>query len=258
MRGVILAGGRAHRLRPLSLHTNKHLLPVHDRPLLEFPLTTLVTAGVTRVLIVTNADHIGSMHDAIGDGSRFGCQVEYTAQGERLGTGTALMAAQEFVGRRAFAAILGDNIFTEDISAELAGFADEPRCQAKVFVHRVADPGRFGVAIFHQNRIVDVIEKPEAFASNIVTTGLSLFKADVFERLPRLRESSRGEYELTDVLAEYAREGVLGHAFVRSTWMDVGTLDSLAEARAIVQARGIAGADRVAAPMTYSSFLASS
>jgi glucose-1-phosphate thymidylyltransferase len=234
VRGVILAGGRATRLRPLSLGRNKHLLAVHDRPLVCYALRTLVTAGVREILVVTNAEHTGEFRETLGSGSRFGCRLSYAAQDPvRVGTGAALVAADGFAGGGALTVILGDNIFTENVGRHLQAFERSGSgFEAKILVREVPDPDRYGVVVLRGGRIVDVIEKPAAAPGRIVATGLWMFRPCVFDRLLTLKPSARGEYEMTDVLAACARAGTLAHAFVAGPWMDVGTVESFAVANA--------------------------
>ena len=235
MRGVILAGGRGRRLQPLAPVVNKHLLMIHDRPLVCYALRTLVAAGVHDVVLVTNAGHLTAFEQVLGTGCRFGCRITYTAQDERAGTGSALLAAEPMVNGEPFAVILGDNIFTQDVGAELRRFERDGQ-QAKIFVGEVPEPSRFGVAILDGGRIVDIVEKPQTARGHKVATGLWVLRRDVFARARQLRPSARGEYEMTDVLAGYAREACLAHAFVTGRWMDVGTPEAVAEARAYFSA----------------------
>ena len=243
MRGVILAGGRARRLQPLAPQVNKHLLLIHDRPLVCYALRTLVAAGIHDIVLVTNAGHVTAFEQALGTGCRFGCRITYTAQDQRAGTASALLAAEDAVNGEPFAVILGDNIFTQDVGAELRRFERDGQ-RAKIFVHEVPEPNRFGVAVIDGGRIVDIVEKPQVARGHNVATGLWVLRREVFDRARQLRPSARGEYEMTDVLAAYAREARLAHAFVTGRWMDVGTPEAVAEARAY-----FAAASPVAAPV---------
>ena len=231
MRGVILAGGRGRRLRALAREVNKHLLVIHDRPLVCYALRTLVCAGIHDIVLVTNAGHVTAFEQALGSGHRFGCRITYAAQDERAGTGSALLAAEHAVDGEPFAVMLGDNIFTQDVGAELRRFEREGQ-HAKIFVDEVPEPNGFGVAIIDSGRVIDIVEKPQVALGHYVATGLWVLRCDVFDRARQLRPSARGEYEMTDVLAAYAREARLSHAFVTGRWMDVGTPEAVAEARA--------------------------
>jgi glucose-1-phosphate thymidylyltransferase len=231
MRGVILAGGRARRLQPLAPEVNKHLLVIHDRPLVCYALRTLVAAGIYDVVLVTNANHITAFEQALGTGGGFGCRITYIAQDERAGTGSAVLAAEPAVKGEPFTVILGDNIFTQDVGAELRRFEGDGQ-HAKIFVGEAPEPNRFGVAIINGGRIADIVEKPLVARGHNVATGLWVLRREVFDRARQLRPSPRGEYEMTDVLAAYAREARLAHAFVTGRWMDVGTPEAVAEARA--------------------------
>src|SRR5688572_7303495 len=227
MRGVILAGGRARRLQPLAPEVNKHLLVIHDRPLVCYPLRTLVAAGIHDIVLVTNERHLTAFEQALGSGLRFGCRITYTAQDERAGTGSALLAAEHAVNGEPFAVTLGDNIFTQDVGAELRRFERHGQ-HAKIFVGEVPEPNRFGVAAIDGGRIVDIVEKPPAARGHHVATGLWVLRRDVFDRARQLQPSARGEYVMTDVLAAYAREARLAPAFVTGPWMAVGTREAVA------------------------------
>jgi glucose-1-phosphate thymidylyltransferase len=218
-------------MRPLSDVINKHLLPVYDTPLIVHPVGTLREAGVRDLLLVTSPEHVERFRRVLGDGEEHGCRIRYAEQEQPLGTGAAVLLAEEFVEAEDFAVILGDNIFTERIGAYRARFQRDRRMAAQVLLSRVRDPRQYGMAVLAGGMVVNIVEKPADWASPFASTGLWMLRPEVFERLRQLRKSPRGEYEMTDVLAEYAREGRLGHSMLKRKWMDVGTFRTLQEAR---------------------------
>lgn len=235
MKGVLLAGGAATRLRPISQAVNKHLLPVYDRPMIHYPLRTLTGAGIRDILLVTGSEHIESFVRLLGTGERWGCRIQYAAQERPTGTGAAILLAEEFTGDEDFVAMLGDNLFTETISPYLWGFPSETRFQAKILVGRVRDAHHYGVIVFRNGKIADVLEKPAHPPSSCVNTGAWMVRRDVYQRLKRLPVSPRGEYEMTQVLASYAHEGLLGYARLKRKWLDMGSFESLYEATRLVR-----------------------
>ncbi len=230
MKGVLLAGGTAKRMRPVSEVINKHLLLVYDRPMINYPLQTLIDAGIRDILIVTGSQHVESFSHLLGLGEQLGCSISYATQERPDGTGAAVLLADRFVGSEQFVVILGDNIFTEDVSPYIERFRNQTEFAAKILVRRVQNPRQYGVVAFRGDKAVDMIEKPVRPPSNNVSKGLWMLGPDVFQRLKYLRKSPRGEYEMTDVLAAYARAGLLGYSRLKRKWMDVGDLDALHEA----------------------------
>ncbi len=236
MKGLLLAGGRASRLLPVSRVINKHLLPVYDEPLIFHPLRTLTQAGVSDVLLVTGPEHIEGFRRLLGGGEEFGCRLHYMSQPEPDGTGAAVLLAEDFVDGDDFAVILGDNLFSENFTRDAHRFCVSlGASQAMVFLRKVRDPRPYGVAAFRDRRIASLIEKPLFPPSHHVVTGLWMLRPGVFLRLRRLSKSPRGEYEMTGVLDEYAREGTLAHAYLKGRWMDVGSFESLHKASAWIR-----------------------
>jgi glucose-1-phosphate thymidylyltransferase len=236
MKGVLLAGGRGTRLRPLTDVTNKHLLPVYRKPMILYPLETLVRAGIRDVLIVTGGEHAGDFFRLLGSGRRHGARLSYEMQDGSDGTGAALLLAEPFVGGDDFLCVLGDNVLAGDLRSFVADFrARRERYPAKVLLAKVPDPENYGVVAFRRRAIARVVEKPRRPPSRYVSTGLWMFTPDVFPRLRRLAPSVRGEIEVTGVLDAYAREGKLGHAILRSAWTDAGTFDSLYRATVLMR-----------------------
>jgi glucose-1-phosphate thymidylyltransferase len=229
MKGVILAGGNGTRLRPITLVTNKHLLPVYNKPMIYYPLQTLVDAGITEIMIVSGPEHAGHFLHLLGSGKEFGVRLSYELQDEAGGIAQALGLAESFVDGDAVAAILGDNIYEDDLSLSIQAFAKNP-VGAHVFLKQVPDPERFGVAELQGDKVVKIVEKPKQPTSNLAVTGLYLYDSGVFEVIRNLKPSDRGELEITDVNNAYVERGSLGSTKLAGEWTDAGTFDSLLRA----------------------------
>lgn len=225
MKGIILAGGFGTRLRPLTLITNKHLLPVYDKPMILYPLETLKKAGIKDIMIVCGREHAGHFMSFLGSGKECGVKLSYALQNGAGGIADALSLAEDFVDEERVAVILGDNIFEDDFSEDIDAFKKEPG--AKVFIKEVPDPQRFGVAEVVDGHIVGIEEKPKMPRSNLATVGLYLYNADVFAKIKKQTPSARGELEITDVHNLYIKEGSLSYGTVHGFWSDAGTFDSL-------------------------------
>lgn len=228
MKGVILAGGKGTRLYPLTYATNKHLLPVYDRPMVYYPIQTLMHAGITEVLIVTGDVHAGDFINVIKNGRDLGLShVEYAYQeGGSGGISDALKYAEDFADGDNIAVILGDNTTDADISSAVSNFSDG----AMLFLKEVSDPKRFGVPRFNENNksiIDEIIEKPENPPCNLAVTGLYLYDNTVFDKIRSLKPSGRGELEVTDLNNAYIKEGKLSWATLDGFWSDAGTFESL-------------------------------
>lgn len=228
MKGVILAGGNGTRLRPLTFITNKHLLPVYNRPMILYPLETLKRAGIGEIMIVCGKEHGGHFMNFLGSGKEYGVKLSYSLQHGAGGIAEALGLAEDFAEKGPVAVILGDNIFEDDFSREVAAF--EGKRGAKVFLKEVKDPHRFGVAEMKNGKILSIEEKPKQPKSNHVTTGFYLYDCDIWRRLTELMPSERGEFEITDAHNAYIREGLLTYGIVEGFWSDAGTFDSLVHA----------------------------
>ena len=226
MKGIILAGGEGTRLRPLTLITNKHLLPVYDKPMILYPLETLKAAGITEIMIVCGREHGGHFMNFLGSGKEYGVKLSYALQHGSGGIADALSLAEDFVNGHKMAVVLGDNIF-EDVFAKSAKDFEASNDGAMVFVKEVSDPQRFGVAEVKDGKIVSIEEKPKAPKSNFVTTGLYFYSPDVFAKIKTLKPSNRGELEITDVHVIYMKENRLSYNMVKGFWSDAGTVDSL-------------------------------
>lgn len=236
MRGVLLAGGTATRLRPLTSVTNKHLLPVYKKPMIFYPLETLLKAGIRDILIVTGGEHVGDFFRLLGSGKEWGARFSYELQEGAAGTGAALLLAEDFVRDSEFMVILGDNVVSEDVARFVRSFQKEKELfKAKILISKVKDPRKYGVVTIKGNRVASIVEKPKRPASSYVNTGLWMFQPDIFALLKGLKKSARGEYEVTDALATYARQGLLTYSILKSAWTDAGSFESLYRATVLMK-----------------------
>jgi glucose-1-phosphate thymidylyltransferase len=251
VRGVVLAGGLGTRLDPLTRVTNKHLLPVYDRPMVFHPIARLVEAGVTDVLLVTGDQTAGDFVRVLRDGRELGLtRLRYEYQRGNGGIADALRLAEDFAAGGPIAVILGDNVFHDDLSAAVRRFERDPR-GAVVFLKEVPDAARFGVAEVVGGRVVSIEEKPASPRSSLAVTGIYLYDADVFRHVRGLAPSARGELEITDVNLAYLRDGRLRHETLPGDWTDAGTFESLARANEIARRRRLwtaAPSERAHAP----------
>jgi glucose-1-phosphate thymidylyltransferase len=231
MKGIILAGGTGSRLYPLTKVTNKHLLPVYDKPMICYPLKTLVDAGIKDIMIVSGRGHVGHFLELLGSGKEFGVRLAYEIQEGAGGIAEALGLAEEWASNDSIAVILGDNIFQDVIHQNVESF----QSGARVFLKEVVDAQRFGVAEVMEHNIISIEEKPKAPKSNLAVTGLYLYDSGVFEIIKRLKPSSRGELEITDVNNAYIQQGKMGFTILNGFWSDAGTFESLLRASVIVQ-----------------------
>ena len=227
MKGVILAGGFGTRLQPLTLITNKHLLPIYDKPMILYSLGTLKKAGINEIMIVCGKDHGGHFMNFLGSGKDYGVKLSYALQHGAGGIAEALSLAGDFADKGKIAVILGDNIFEDDFSAEVKAFENQEG--AKVFIKKVEDPERFGVVEIKGNKIAGIEEKPKQPKSNYVTVGFYLYDFDVFSKIQKLKPSGRGEFEITDVHNMYIKENKLSYGLVKGFWSDAGTFESMLE-----------------------------
>lgn len=229
MKGVILAGGEGTRLRPFTYAFNKSLLPVYNKPMIFFPIFTLKRAGIKDIIIVCSPEHRARFVDLLQEGESLGLKIAYVTQDSPLGIANALGKTEDFAGGEKIVVILGDNIFEDDFTKDVARF-DKSDEGAMIVLTRVKDPKRFGVVEFKGNRIIKVVEKPENPPSDLVSTGMFLYDENVFDHIKKLRPSVRGEYEITDLTNIYADEGRAGFVRTKGAWFDAGTFDSLLEA----------------------------
>lgn len=232
--GVILAGGTATRLRPLTNITNKHLLPVGRKPMIYYPIEKLVGAGIKDILIVTGVDHMGDVVSLLGSGKDFSCTFTYKVQDTAGGIAQALGLAEGFAAGRKVAVILGDNIF-EDSLLEHAEQFQAQEAGARILLKEVHDPCRFGVAELSGERIVSIEEKPKNPKSNYVVTGIYFYDSEVYDIIKTLKPSARGELEITDVNNAYIRKGTLRYGKMHGWWSDAGTFESLKKVQELVE-----------------------
>jgi glucose-1-phosphate thymidylyltransferase len=226
MKGILLAGGTGTRMMPCTKVTNKHLLPVYDRPMIYHPLNTLIRAGMKDILVVSGPGHAGHFLNLLGSGKDFGVKLIYEIQDEAGGIAQALGLAEDFADEEDICVILGDNIFVDDFSGDIRSF----RKGARIFLKAVPDAERFGVAEVKGDRVVGIEEKPKKPKSDLAVTGLYVYDNRVFSIIRNLKPSHRGELEITDVNNRYIGWGDMSYAVVESFWSDAGTFDSLLRA----------------------------
>ncbi|SFT66731.1 Glucose-1-phosphate thymidylyltransferase [Lishizhenia tianjinensis] len=237
MKGIILAGGSGTRLHPLTLAVSKQLMPIYDKPMIYYPLSILMSAGIKDILIISTPHDMPNFQKLLGDGSQLGCNFQYTIQEEPNGLAQAFVLGEEFIGDDKVALILGDNIFYGVGMDELLKENNSPD-GGVVYAYHVSDPRRYGVVEFDQEmNAVSIEEKPENPKSNYAVPGLYFYDNDVIEIAKNLEPSARGEYEITDVNAEYLRRGKLKVAVLNrgTAWLDTGTFPSLMQAGQFVQ-----------------------
>ena len=238
MKGVILAGGLGTRLRPLTLVTNKHLLPVFDRPMIYYPIECLVNAGLREILIVTGGEHAGDFLKLLRNGKHLGVEdLHYTYQEGEGGIADALLLAEDFADGEQICVVLGDNIIERHIRQPVGEFFTQPS-GAKILLKEVPDPERFGVPRFEDGRVVEIIEKPDDPPSNYAVTGIYMYDNNVFDICRTLQPSGRGELEITDVNNEYILRGDLTASILDGWWTDAGTFQSLYRASRLVAEGG--------------------
>jgi glucose-1-phosphate thymidylyltransferase len=231
MKGIILAGGTGSRLYPLTKVTNKHLLPVYDKPMIYYPLQTLMDAGIKDIMIVSGRGHAGHFLELLGSGADFGVHFTFEIQEKAGGIAEALGLAEDFADKEDVAVILGDNIFQDNVYKAVESF----KSGARIFLKEVPDAKRFGVAEIKRKRIISIEEKPAVPKSNLAVTGLYIYDTNVFEIIRNLKPSGRGELEITDVNNEYIRLGKMDFSMLHGYWSDAGTFESLFRASELVR-----------------------
>ena len=237
LKGVILVGGLGTRLHPLTKVTSKHLLPVGNEPMIFHSVKQLTAAGITDILIVTNAQYVGDFVNALGSGKDFGCEFTYRVQEEAKGVAHALSLAEGFTAGDRIVVLLGDNIFEHSIQQAISDFQGQ-QTGARVLLKQVDDPKRYGVAVLNRkHQIVEIEEKPIHPKSDYAVVGVYFYDASVFDIIRTIEPSARGEYEITSVNNVYIDRGQLEYSLVEGEWVDAGTFDSLAEAHKILLKR---------------------
>jgi glucose-1-phosphate thymidylyltransferase len=244
MKGVILAGGLGTRLHPLTKITNKHLLPVYSKPMIYYPIECLVRAGITDIMIVTGGNSAGDFIRLLENGEEFGLQrLHYAYQKGEGGIAAALALAHGFVEDEKVCVVLGDNILERSIRKAAQAF-EHQKTGAKVFLKEVPNPQAYGIADIEGTRITRITEKPKAPKSNLAVIGVYMYGCDVFEVIPSLRPSARGELEITDVNNHYIGAGTMTYDVVQGWWADAGeSVDSWVEATRLVAAGGANNAE---------------
>lgn len=238
MRGIVLAGGTGARLYPLTKTLNKHLLAVYDKPMIYYPISVLMLAGIREILMIVGPDHRPLFEDLLGDGSRWGINIEYMTQPSPAGIAEAFILGSDFIGDQHCALILGDNLFFGNGLPEMLMSAVDEPSGARIFAHRVTNPSEYGVFEFDgQDNVVSIVEKPAQPKSHWVSVGLYMYDNDVIEIAKNVKPSHRGELEITDVNMEYLRRGAisltrLGRGYA---WFDMGTPVSLINAGQFVR-----------------------
>lgn len=226
VKGVLLAGGLGTRLRPLTYITNKALLPVYDKPMILYSLETLRDSGIKEIMIVCSPDHSGHFMDFLGSGEQYGVKLAYAVQTKANGIAAALALAEDFADRDFIAVTFGDNIFEHNFAKDILRREQSGR-GAMVFLKKVHDPHRFGVPEISGGKIVKIEEKPKKPKSDYAVTGFYIYDNTVFKKIKKLKPSTRGELEVTDLNNLYIKEGALTWGEIKGNWFDVGTFDSL-------------------------------
>lgn len=236
MKGIILAGGTGSRLHPCTKVTSKQLLPIYNKPMIYYPLETLLKAGIQEILIIVAPEHAGDFVNLLGSGKDFGARFFYEVQDKPEGLAQAFLIGESFIEQEAVTMILGDNIFEDDFSEAIHSF----QSGARVFAKQVQDPDRFGVVHFdEQMKAIDIEEKPMHPKSDYAVTGLYVFDCSVVEKAKQLKPSIRGEYEITDLIRLYLQAGELDVRMVDGAWLDTGTFESMYQATEFVRSKAL-------------------
>ncbi|MHC4635177.1 MAG: sugar phosphate nucleotidyltransferase [Planctomycetota bacterium] len=226
LKGVILAGGTGSRLRPLTKVTNKHLLPVGEKPMIFYPIEKLTAIGIEDILIVTGLEHMGDVVALLGSGKDFNCRFTYRVQDEAGGIAQALGLAEVFSNEDSLAVVLGDNIFRDSLDKYAQNFINQ-KSGARIILKQVQNPQRFGIAEIENGKIVQIEEKPKKSKSDYAVTGIYFYDSSVFEIIRALKPSARGELEVTDINNAYLARQQLAYDIMAGWWSDAGTFESL-------------------------------
>lgn len=236
MKGVILAGGTGSRMMPCTKVTNKHLLPVYNKPMIYYPLFTLINAGIKEIFLVSGAGHAGHFLNLLGSGSQFGVKITYDIQEKAGGIAQALGLAEDFADNDQVVVILGDNIFEDNITEYVNAFKKQ-KVGARIFLKEVdiESAKRFGIATVKGDKVTYVEEKPPKPKSNLAMTGLYMFDSQVFDIIKKLKPSGRGELEITDAIDAYLKKDQLYYNMIKGFWSDAGTFESLFKASLFIR-----------------------
>ena len=235
MKGVLICGGSGTRLQPLTDITNKTLLPVYNKPLIHYPLQVLLDAGIQEIAVVTGTEHVDQIAQYLSSGTNFGCEFTFKVQEKPGGIAQALGLAEDFADGDDICAILGDNVYFDDLSNHIQSFDKG----GLIFLKEVHDPERFGVAVLDGNKVTSVEEKPENPQSNLAVTGCYVYDNRCFECIRNMKPSARGELEITDVTKWYLEQDALSATILQKDWIDAGTFESLFQAAALVREKCI-------------------
>jgi glucose-1-phosphate thymidylyltransferase len=235
MKGVILAGGLGKRLNPLTKITNKHLLPIYDKPMIYYPIEKLIQAGIKDILIVTGGNFAGDFLMLLGNGKEFGLKdINYTYQEGQGGIAEALGLAEHFAEKEKIVVILGDNIIEDDITPFVQRF-EKQKEGAKILLKKVENPQRFGVPEFKGKKLIKIVEKPRSPKSSYAVVGLYMYGSTVFDIIKKLKPSDRGELEITDVNNAYIRKNAMTCEKLKGFWSDAGTFESLYNSNVLIK-----------------------
>ena len=233
LKGVVLAGGTGSRLMPLTKVTNKHLLPIGQKPMIYYPIAKLTSIGIDQILIVTGVEYMGDVVGLLGSGGEFGCQFTYRVQDEAGGIAEALGLAENFAQEQPLVVILGDNIFQTNLKSYADNFIAQ-KTGARVLLKQVSNPQRFGVAEISDGKVISIEEKPKKPKSDYIITGIYFYDATVFDIIRTLKPSARAELEISDVNNAYISKGQLAYDILDGWWTDAGTFESLNKANELV------------------------
>jgi glucose-1-phosphate thymidylyltransferase len=231
--GIILAGGTGSRLMPLTKVTNKHLLPIGQKPMIYYPIEKLTSIGIREILIVTGIEHMGGVVSLLGSGKQFGCNFTYKVQDEAGGIAQALGLAENFAQQQPVVVILGDNVFEDNLKEYADRFISQ-KTGARVLLKQVPKPQRFGVALLSDDKIIGIEEKPKKPKSDYAIIGIYFYDDSVFDIIRELKPSGRGELEITDVNNAYIAKNQLAYDILEGWWTDAGTFESLDRANELV------------------------
>lgn len=235
MKGIVLAGGTGSRLHPLTKVTNKHLLPIGEKPMVYYPIESLVASGITDIMIITGTDQVGNMLSLLGSGDNFGCQFTYRVQDRPDGVAGALSLCERFVGDDSCTVILGDNVFSHNLREDVLEFEEKSNnLKCRLFLKSVPDPSRYGIAKIEGEEITMLVEKPKEYISDLCVCGIYMYDKNVFSAIRSLELSDRKEYEITDVNDFYLKNGTVTYGMLPGMWTDAGTHTSYQRANALV------------------------